>query len=105
MGISDQVNGPYEGPIRGTIVDVLDGEIDIADYICPEMAEPDFTNSPVFNQSRKSFIRSFCGARRPKKPTLPPKEDAIKSIETFTEYVLPYIPIVHGPTVLASVSG
>jgi hypothetical protein len=93
-------DGPHCGPINGTLVDVLDGEVDIADYDCPAMTELEYGSGTVFNHSTRSYVQTVIGAQRPDKPALPPKEEALKLIETFLGTVHLYVPILHGPTVL-----
>jgi hypothetical protein len=97
-------DGPHCGPINGTMVDVLDGEVDIADYDCPAMTEFEYGSGPVFNHSTTSYVQTVSGAQRPEKPALPPKEETLKLIETFLGTVHIYVPILHGPTVLKLVS-
>lgn len=91
-------DGPHYGPINGTVVDVLDGEVDIAAFDCPTMADFEYGSGPVFNHSTKSYAQTVSGAQRVEKPTLPPKEEALKSIEAFLWTVHQYVPILHGPT-------
>lgn len=93
-------DGPHYGPIKGTVVDVLDGEVDIAAFECPTMADFEYGSGPVFNYCTESYVQTITGAQRVEKPILPPKEEALKSIETFLGTVHPYVPILHGPTIL-----
>lgn len=96
-------DGPHYGPIAGTVVDVLDGEVDVAAFECPAMADVEFGNGPVFNHSTKSYLQTMAGTQRPERPELPAKDEAVKSIEVFLGTVHPYVPILHGPTILALV--
>ena len=92
--------GPHPGPIHGTKVDVMDGEVDVADFDCPEMDHFDQSGTSVYDQSFMSFINTVCGAQRPEMPPLPSKEEAMKTIEYFLDIVLSYIPVLHKPSVI-----
>ena len=93
-------DGPHYGPIHGTIVDVLDGEVDVAAFECPAMADFEYGSGPVFNHSVKSHVQTVSGAQRPGKPVLPAKKDAIEIVNKFLATVHLYVPILHGPTLL-----
>jgi len=98
---SDRISdGPHCGPIKGTVVDVLDGEVDIAAFDCPVMADFEYGSGKVFNHCTKSYVWTISGVQRVEKPILPPKEEALKSIDTFLGTVHTYVPILHGPTIL-----
>jgi hypothetical protein len=97
-------DGPHYGPINGTMVNILDSEVDIAAFDCPAMAEFEYGSGPLFNHSTKSHVQTMSGAQRPEKPALPPREEALKSIETFLGTVNLYVPILHGPSTLELVS-
>jgi hypothetical protein len=99
-GISNRsYDRPHYGPIKGTVVDILDGEVDIAAFDCPAMADFEDGSGPVFNHCTKSYVQTVSGAQRVEKPTLPPKEEALKSIDMFLGTVHLYVPILHGPTI------
>ena len=91
--------GPYEGPIHGTVVDVMDDEIDIANFRCLDMEDPTPSDKPIFNSSGSSFVRTVCGMQRPNKPVLPNKDDALKTIDQYLSTVNTYVPLLHGPTI------
>jgi hypothetical protein len=93
-------DGPHYGPINGTLVDVLDGEVDIAAFDCPAMAEFEYGSGPIFNHSTKSCFQTVSDSQRPEKPALPPRDEALKSIEMFLGTIHLYVPILHGPTIL-----
>lgn len=104
--LSDQLtpvpanSGPYYGPIHGTTVDILDGEIDIADFHSPDMAEIGYNTGSVYNHSTSSYVRTVGGAQKPQVPKLPPREEGLKLIENFLKTLNTYAPMVHGPSVL-----
>ena len=93
-------DGPYHGPINGTVVDIGEGDIDVAAFNWPDMAETEFGSAPVYNQSMSSFVRTLSGHQRPDEPTLPPREEAFASVLGFLRTVNTYVPILHGPTTL-----
>ena len=97
-------NGPEHGPINGTIVDILDGEVDVAAFDCPPMAEFEHGSGPMFNHSTRSYVYTVTDGQRPEKPALPPKEEALKDIDTFLGTVNTYVPVLHGPSILELVS-
>lgn len=98
--ICDDSDGPHRGPIHETIIDFIDGEIDIAAFDCPDMAEtmriPQATL--LLNNSRQSSLATILGAQKPEKPQMPPREEALQWIDNHLSLIAPYIPIVHGPT-------
>jgi hypothetical protein len=93
-------DGPYRGPIHGTKVDIGEGEIDVAAFNWPDMADSDFGSAPIYNQSMSSFVRTLSGRQRPEKPGLPPREEAFASVLGFLGTVNTYVPVLHGPTTL-----
>lgn len=101
------LNGPHPGPIRGTKVDVMGEEVDIADFDCPEMdeAKPGMRESQYqFNNSRLSFLNTIMGHSRPPTPPLPDKEQAITFAKYYNQAVGPYAPILHTPSFMKLVS-
>ena len=97
-------DGPEQGPINGTMVDVLDGEVDVAAFECLVMAEFSYGSGPLFNHSTRSYIQTVTSTQKPEKPALPPKEDALRDINTFLRIVNTYVPILHGPSTMELVS-
>lgn len=93
-------DGPYHGPINGTVVDIGDGEIDVAAFNWPDMAELEFGSAPIYNQSMSSFVRTLSGYQRPDKPDLPSRDEAFASVLGFLGTVNTYVPVLHGPTTL-----
>ena len=96
-------DGPYYGPINGTMVDMLDGEVDIAAFDCPAMDDFEYGAGLLFNHSATSYIQTVSGAHRPEKPVMPPKEEALKCMEQFFGTVNTYVPVLHGPSTMALV--
>ena len=100
-------NGPHPGPIRGTKVDVMGEEIDIADFDCPEMDEPKKAlpeGESQFNNSRLSFLNTIMGRVKPPIPALPDKETAVTYAKYYNQAVGPYAPILHSPSFMRLVS-
>jgi Fungal specific transcription factor domain len=94
----NNADGPYTGPIHQTLVDFLDGEIDIGAFDCPDMEETSkisAANVPL-NYSRRSM--SILGVQKPEKPPMPTREETLQYIDNFQNVIAPYVPIVHGPT-------
>ncbi len=93
-------DGPHQGPIHGTIVDIFDDDIDIADFHSPDMAEIAYDAAHVYNHSMSSFVRTVGGAQKPERPPLPPREEARKLVDNFLKTLNTYAPIVHGPSMM-----
>ena len=94
----DHAESLHSGPVKGTIVDIMDGTIDIADWECEMMNDysPEVMN--VFNLSRTSIINTIYGHQRVEDPNLPPKEEALRDANHFLVIMSQYIPIVHRPS-------
>ena len=92
--------------IRGTSMNVLGIEIDIADYTSPDLDEPDPSRGqPVYNKSYRAFIQTAFGAS-PKlsKVELPPRKQGMEQAEIFFKGIHPFLPILHRPTFMKTVS-
>lgn len=94
--------------IRGTSMNVLGMEIDIADYTSPDLDEPDpsrMEESPTYNKSYRAFIQTAFGAG-PKlsKVELPHKQEGLEQAEIYFRGINPFLPILHRPTVMRTVS-
>src|ERR1700722_9786372 len=74
---------PCHGPIHGTVVDIGEGEIDVAAFNWPDMADSDFWSAPTYNQSMSSFVRTLSGHQKPERPALPSREEAFTSVSGF----------------------
>ena len=95
-----ETNGPHRGPIYETVIDFMDGKLDIGAFRCPDMDDI-MKISPALatlNNSRRSSINTIHGAQKPDQPPLPRKEDAIQYIDNFLMVIAPFVPVVHGPT-------
>jgi hypothetical protein len=86
-----------KGPINGTMVDIMDGVVDVADFACDAMDEPP-RGASVFNDSRTSFVSTVFGYQRIEDPGLPAKEEALQAIEQFLVIMTQYYPVLHRPS-------
>ena len=98
--VSNTISGPHRGPIHGTKVDTIDGEIDIADFECPQMADYDPTISHVFNSSKTSIFSTISGKQNPGRPEFPSREEGVEHVTGFVNIVLPYFGALHGPSLI-----
>ena len=95
--------------IRGTSMSVLGMEIDLADYMSVDLDEPDPTPSgtrpPVYNKSYQAFVQTAFGTS-PKlsKVELPPRSEGINYAHVYFRVTNPYLPVVHKPSFMATVS-
>lgn len=94
--------------IRGTSMNVLGMEIDLADYMSPDLDEPDPARpgtQPVYNKSYRAFVQTAFGIS-PKlaKVELPPKCEGMEYAKVYFRVTNPYLPIVHKPSFMATVS-
>jgi hypothetical protein len=96
------VDGPHRGPIHETTVDLVDGEIDIGDFVCPDMTEAMRLSQATLplNNSRHSSLTTILGTRKPERPQMPSREEALQYADNYLKVIAPYVPIVHGPTFL-----
>ena len=94
--------------IRGTSMIVLGMEIDLADYMSADLDEPDPSNAgtrPVYNKSYRAFVQTAFGTS-PKlaKVELPPKSEGLNYAQVYFRVTNPYLPILHKPSFMATVS-
>ncbi|KAK4695136.1 hypothetical protein P7C71_g2558, partial [Lecanoromycetidae sp. Uapishka_2] len=73
--------------IRGTAMNVLGMEIDLANYMSPDLDEPDPSTSwtrPVYNKSYRAFVQTAFGTS-PKlnKVELPPRSEGLNYAELY----------------------
>ncbi|KEF56248.1 uncharacterized protein A1O9_07829 [Exophiala aquamarina CBS 119918] len=94
----------HSGPVKGTLVDVMDGTIDIADWPCEMMQDGDKDEIGRFNLSGTSIINTIAGYQKIEDPGLPSKEDALKDANHFLVIVSQYIPVVHRTSFLELVT-
>ena len=95
--------------IRGTSKSVLGMEIDLADYMSPDLDEPDptpaGTRPPVYNKSYRAFIQTAFGAsHKLSKVELPPRSEGFNYAHVYFRVTNPYIPCIHRPSFMATVS-
>ena len=94
--MSSQVRlGPYSGPIQGTKVDVMDHQIDIGDFYCPEMTVLDVGRLPGTLSSTNTLSH-----QQSPLPQLPLEDQAIGMIKHYIAFLNPFGPAIHGPTLL-----
>ncbi len=103
---SSDTDGPHIGPIHETTIDFVDGEIDIGAFVCPDMEETRRISQETLplNNSRCSSLSTILGARKPERPQMPSRDDALQYIDNYQKVIAPYVPIVHGPTFRKQVS-
>ncbi len=86
------------GPVKGTVVDVMDGTIDIADWDCEMMKDYPKEIVNKFNLSKTSIVNTIYGYQSVDDPRLPPKEEALRDSDYFLVIMSQYVPIVHRPS-------
>lgn len=82
----------------------MDGTIDITDWPCEMMENPDPEEKNVFNLSWASIVNTIMGYQKIQDPKLPSKEDALKDANHFLVIMSQYIPIVHRPSFMELVN-
>ena len=86
------------GPVKGTVVDIMDGSIDVAEWECEMMRDYPKEITNKFNLSRTSILNTIYGYQRVEDPKLPPKEEAVRDANHFLVIMSQYVPIVHRPS-------
>ncbi|KAK4935479.1 hypothetical protein LTR10_023466 [Elasticomyces elasticus] len=86
------------GPVKGTVVDILDGTIDIADWDSEMMQDYPKDTVNRFNLSRTSIINTITGFQQVEDPKAPPREEALRDANHFLIIMSQYVPVVHRPT-------
>lgn len=99
---------PLLSSIRGTSMNVLGTEIDLADYASADLDEPDPSRTdaqPVYNKSYRACIQTAFGTG-PKlsKVELPPMKEGLEYAQIYFTGICPYLPILHQPTFMKMVS-
>jgi len=94
--------------IRGTSMNVLGMEIDLADYMSADVDEPDPSlagTQPVYNKSYRAFVQTAFGmSPKLRQVELPPRSEGMDYTDEYFRAVNPYLPIVHKPSFMATVS-
>lgn len=95
--------------IRGTSLNVLGIEIDLADYTSADLDEPDpspaGTRPPVYNKSYRAFVQTAFGTSpKLRKVELPPRSEGINYAHVYFRVTNPYVPVIHKPSFMATVS-
>ena len=104
-GKSIMPDGPQTGPIHQTIVDLVDDEIDIGAFDCPELEETmRISHVTVLMNNPQLSSFSILGNPRPEKPPLPSREETLQYVDNFQNVIAPYVPIVHAPSFKKQVS-
>ncbi len=106
LGISS--GNSFLSSIRGTALNVLGMQIDIADFTSTDMDEPDQASlhaEPLYNKSYLSFVQSAFNIN-PKfeKVDLPGKTEGLTYAQWYFRVLNPYLPVLHKPTFMALVS-
>ncbi|KAJ9645558.1 hypothetical protein H2204_001139 [Knufia peltigerae] len=91
----DNCEPMHSGPVHGTVVDVMDGQIDIADWECEMMNDYPKDTMNRFNLSRTSIINTVSGHQWVEDPRSPPKEQALRDANHFLLIMAQYVPVVH----------
>ena len=105
LGVSS--GNSFISSIRGTAMNVLGAEIDLADYTSPDLDEPDSSAiGPEYtlNKSYHAFVQTAYSANpKPPKVPLPPRTEGLTYAQWYFRVVNPYMPILHRPTFLSTV--
>ncbi len=86
------------GPVNGTKVDILDEIIDVADFDCDQMENPQPGEFNIFNASRTSIVNTIFGYQATGDLKLPSKEQALSTADHFLVIMSPFVPILHRPS-------
>ena len=94
--------------IRGTALNVLGVEIDLADYMSADVDEPepsDFLTKPVYNKSYHAFVQTaFSTIPKLEKVDLPLINEGLIYAQWYFRVINPYLPILHKPSFFSVVS-
>lgn len=94
--------------IRGTALNVLGMQIDIADFTSDDMDEPEFSTFQTqahYNKSYLSFVQSaFHVNPGSERVELPEKREGLTYAQWYFRVLNPYLPMLHKPTFMALVS-
>lgn len=105
LGVSS--GNSFISSIRGTAMNVLGAEIDLADYMSPDMDEPDsstFGAEYPLNKSYRAFVQTaYNSGPKPAKVKLPVEKEGRTYAEWYFRVINPYLPMLHKPSFLATV--
>ena len=106
LGVSS--GNSFLSSIRGTSLNVLGMEINIADFASTDLdgpVQPSLQQGPLYNKSYQSFVMSAFGTNpRLEKVALPPKTEGLTYAQWYFRALNPYLPTMHKPTFLSLVS-
>lgn len=106
LGVSS--GNSFLSSIRGTSLNVLGMEINIADFASTDLdgpVQPSLQREPLYNKSYQSFVMSAFGINpRLEKVALPPKTEGLTYAQWYFRALNPYLPTLHKPTFMALVS-
>ena len=105
LGISTGDN--FLSSVRGTSMNILGMEIDLTDYLNPDLDEPNAssTERPAYNKSYMAFVHSAFGlGSRLKGVELPARHEGMEYADIFLRITVPFVPVVHAPSFLDLVS-
>lgn len=97
---------PY-GIVNGTRLQIMGATIDTASFEAPDLDEPPLDSdgsAPIYNKSVQAFLRSIMGKQPPMGSGLPGRDDAFTYTNWFFLILAAYIPILHKPTFMRTVS-
>jgi len=105
LGVSS--GNSFISSIRGTAMNVLGAEIDLADYMSADLDEPHpstFGSDYQLNKSYHAFVQTAYSANpKPAKVQLPPRDDGMTYSQWYFRMINPYMPFIHKPSFLAMV--
>jgi len=105
LGVSS--GNSFISSIRGTAMNVLGAEIDLADYMSADLDEPHpsaFGSEYPLNKSYHAFVQTAYGATpKPPKVQLPPRDEGMTYAQWYFRMFNPYMPFNHKPTFLSMV--
>ena len=106
LGVSS--GNSFISSIRGTALNVLGAEIDLADFMSADLDDPDpMTLGPEYplNKSYHAFVQTaFSANPKPPKVQLPPQNQAMTYVQWYFRTMNPYMPFLHKPTFTRMVS-
>ena len=93
--------------ISGTRLRIMGTTIDTASFAAPDMDEPvpDMAgNAPLYNKSVQAFLQSAMGINPPVHVELPSRNDAFTYAEWYFLIMAAYIPCLHKPSFMSTLS-